>query len=60
MLNAYQQSWTTPNLFIAGESTLPFTDNVTAGTHALGPTAFIAAEGIMKYLASPGELATST
>jgi choline dehydrogenase-like flavoprotein len=59
MLNKYQQCWATPNLFITGESAMPFTDNITAGTHPIGPQAYLAAEGIKKYLASPGELVTS-
>ena len=59
MLNKWQQSWTASNLFITGETAIPFSDNITAGTHAIGPQAYLAAEGIKKYLASPGELATS-
>ena len=59
MLNMYQQSWAVQNLFITGESAMPLFDNITAGTHAIGPQAYLAAEGIAKYLASPGELVTS-
>jgi gluconate 2-dehydrogenase alpha chain len=60
VLNMWQQSWTNSNLFISGETAMPFADSITAGTHAIGPQAYLAAEGIEKYLASPGELVTST
>jgi gluconate 2-dehydrogenase alpha chain len=56
MLNKWQQSWTTSNLFITGETAMPFADGITAGTHAIGPQCYLAAEGIRKYLASPGPL----
>jgi len=59
MLNMYQQSWTASNFFITGESASPFYDNITAGTHMIGPQAYLASEGNRKYLASPGELVTS-
>lgn len=60
MLNLYQQSWATSNLFITGETAMPFFDSITPGTHAIGPQCYLAADGIKKYLSSPGELATSS
>ncbi|MDA4113770.1 MAG: GMC family oxidoreductase N-terminal domain-containing protein [Thaumarchaeota archaeon] len=60
MINLYQQSWTSSNLFVTGETAGTSPDSITAGTHTIGPQAYVAAEGIVKYLKSPGELATST
>ena len=60
VLNMYQQSWTASNYFTTGESAGTSGDNITAGTHTIGPQAYLAAEGIQMYLKSPGELVTST
>jgi hypothetical protein len=51
------QSWDVENLFAAGECLVPFGDNTSQGTHALGFQSYIAADGIKKYLQSPGPLA---
>ena len=34
----------------------PISDNITAGTHTIGPQAYVAAEGIKEYPRAPGEL----
>jgi gluconate 2-dehydrogenase alpha chain len=60
VLNAYQQSWTAPNLFAGGECSNMTGDSITAGTHAFGPTAYVMADGIRMYLTSPGGLVTSS
>ncbi len=44
------------NIFGAGEITNTSGDNVPSGTHVAGPQSYVAAEGIKKYLASPGLL----
>jgi gluconate 2-dehydrogenase alpha chain len=59
VFNKWQQSWTTENLFAAGEICNTTGNNMTAGTHGAGYQAYVAAEGIKMYLTSPGELATS-
>jgi gluconate 2-dehydrogenase alpha chain len=56
VFNKWQQCWTSHNLFAAGEICKPTGDNTTAGTHPIGPMSYVAAEGIKKYLASPGPL----
>jgi gluconate 2-dehydrogenase alpha chain len=56
VFNKWQQCWTSQNLFAAGEICNTTGDNTTAGTHAIGPTAYVAAEGIQMYLKSPGPL----
>ena len=56
VFNKWQQCWTSQNLFAAGEICKPTGDNTTAGTHPIGPMSYVAAEGIKKYLASPGPL----
>ena len=56
VFNQWYQAWTCQNLFAAGEVTNTTGDNLTAGTHAAGPGSYVAAEGIKKYLASPGPL----
>ena len=56
VFNKWQQCWTSENLFAAGEITETTGDNTTAGTHAAGPMSYVAAEGIIKYLAAPGPL----
>ena len=55
--NKYMQSWSVQNLFAAGEICNTFGTYVTAGTHPAGALSYVAAEGIKKYLASPGSLA---
>jgi gluconate 2-dehydrogenase alpha chain len=57
VFNLYMQSWTTENLFGAGEMCNTFGTYVTAGTHPGAALSFVAAEGITKYLESPGALA---
>lgn len=56
VFNKWMQSWTNQNLFAAGEICDTFGDNITAGTHVAGAMAYLAADGIKKYLASPGAL----
>jgi gluconate 2-dehydrogenase alpha chain len=56
VFNKWQQCWTCENLFAAGEICNPTGDNTTAGTHPVGPTSYVASEGIKKYLKSPGPL----
>lgn len=55
--NKWNQCWTAPNIFGAGEITNTCGDNVPSGTHVAGPQSYVAAEGIQKYLESPGLLA---
>jgi gluconate 2-dehydrogenase alpha chain len=57
VFNKYQQCWTCENLFAGGEITNTHGSSVSAGTHAIGPTTYVGAEGIKKYLQSPGMLA---
>jgi gluconate 2-dehydrogenase alpha chain len=54
--NKWNQCWTNPNYFGAGEITNTCGDNVPSGTHIAGPQSYVAAEGIQKYLKSPGLL----
>lgn len=56
VFNKWQQCWTSQNLFAAGEICKPTGDNTSAGTHPIGPMSYVAAEGIKKYLATPGPL----
>lgn len=57
VFNKWHQCWTSQNLFAAGEVCHPTGDNTTTGgTHPAGPTSYVAAEGIKKYLQSPGDL----
>ena len=57
VFNKYQQCWTSENLFAAGEITHPTGSNTTTGgTHPAGANSYVAAEGIKKYLLSPGPL----
>jgi len=58
-LNGWQQCWTAPNLFAAGEINNTTGDTVPSGTHVAGPQAQIASEGMQKYLMSPGLLTGS-
>ena len=56
--NMWQQCWTAPNLFAAGEVNNTTGDTVPSGTHIAGPQVQIASEGIQQYLKSPGLLTT--
>jgi gluconate 2-dehydrogenase alpha chain len=57
VFNMWQQCWTSVNLFAAGEICDPTGDNTTiGGTHPVGATSYVAAEGIKKYLQTPGPL----
>jgi gluconate 2-dehydrogenase alpha chain len=57
-LNKWQQIWAGAiNVFAAGEDTEPIGSNTqTGGTHPAAVTAHAAADGIQKYLKSPGPL----
>jgi gluconate 2-dehydrogenase alpha chain len=57
VFNLYQQCWTAENLFASGEICNTTGNNMTAGTHGAGYQSYVAADGIKKYLASPGSLA---
>ena len=57
--NGWQQAWTAPNLFAAGEVNNTTGDTVPSGTHIAGPQVQIASEGMQKYLKSPGLLTGS-
>jgi len=56
VFNKWMQCWTNENIFAAGEICDTFGDNITAGTHVAGAMAYLAADGIKKYLANPGPL----
>jgi gluconate 2-dehydrogenase alpha chain len=56
VFNKWMQCWTSENLFAAGEICDTFGDNLTAGTHVAGAMAYLAADGIKKYLQNPGPL----
>ena len=57
VFNKWHQCWTSENLFGVGEYCNPTGDNTTiGGTHPIGPTSYVASEGIKKYLQSPGSL----
>ena len=43
------------NLFITGESAMPFFDNITAGTHAIGPQAYPCGRGDQEVSPEPRE-----
>jgi gluconate 2-dehydrogenase alpha chain len=56
-LNMWNQLWTTPNVFAAGEMTMSNGSSTqTGGTHPSANTSYAAAEGIQMYLKSPGPL----
>jgi gluconate 2-dehydrogenase alpha chain len=55
--NLWHQSWDVQNVFAGGELQNTTGSTVTPGTHAIGPMAYVAVDGIKKYLASPGPLA---
>ena len=50
VFNKWMQCWTSENVFAAGEICDTFGDNITAGTHVAGAMAYLAADGIKKYL----------
>jgi gluconate 2-dehydrogenase alpha chain len=54
--NKWNQCWTFPNIFGAGEITNTTGDSVPSGTHVAGPQSYRAAEGIKQYLLTPGLL----
>ncbi|MCL4437269.1 MAG: GMC family oxidoreductase [Thaumarchaeota archaeon] len=56
VFNKWMQSWDVENVFASGEICDPFGDNITPGTHPVGAMAYLAADGIQKYLKSPGPL----
>jgi gluconate 2-dehydrogenase alpha chain len=57
VLNMYGQMWDIENVFAGGEITDTNGDNTTiGGTHPMGAALYVHAEGIRKYLESPGEL----
>ncbi len=56
VFNKWMQCWTSENLFAASEICDTFGDNITAGTHVAGAMAYLAADGIKKYLQNPGAL----
>lgn len=56
VFNKWMQSWDVENVFAAGEICYPFGDNISPGTHPAGAMSYLAAEGIQKYLKSPGPL----
>jgi gluconate 2-dehydrogenase alpha chain len=57
VFNKWLQCWDAENVFAASEGTDTFGDNTTPGTHIAGMQAFLAADGVKKYLESPGSLA---
>jgi gluconate 2-dehydrogenase alpha chain len=59
VFNKWMQAWSAENVFSSGEICFTFGDNITNGTHPAGAMAYLAAEGIKKYLASPGPLVSS-
>jgi gluconate 2-dehydrogenase alpha chain len=54
--NQWQQMWTAPNLFAAGECNNTTGNTTPSGTHQAGAQAQVAAEGIQMYLKTPGLL----
>jgi gluconate 2-dehydrogenase alpha chain len=59
VFNKWMQCWTSENVFAASEVCDTFGDNITAGTHVAGAMAYLAADGIRKYLQNPGPLVTA-
>ena len=56
-LNKYGQMWDCANVFAGGEITDTTGDNTTiGGTHPMGAALYVHAEGIRRYLQSPGPL----
>jgi gluconate 2-dehydrogenase alpha chain len=58
VFNKWMQCWTSENVFAAGEICDTFGDNLTAGTHVAGAMAYLAADGIKRYLSNPAPLVT--
>ncbi len=56
VFNKWMQCWTCENVFSSGEICFTFGDNITNGTHPAGAMAYMAADGIKKYLQNPGPL----
>jgi gluconate 2-dehydrogenase alpha chain len=57
VLNKFGQVWSCQNLFAGGEITDTTGDNTTiGGTHPMGAVLYVHAEGVKKYLQSPGSL----
>jgi gluconate 2-dehydrogenase alpha chain len=56
VFNKWMQCWTSENVFSASEICMTFGDNITNGTHPAGAMAYLAADGIQKYLQNPGPL----
>jgi len=59
VFNKWMQCWDCENLFAASEICDTFGDNITAGTHVMGAMAYLAADGIKKYLSNPGSLVST-
>ncbi|MDA4135785.1 MAG: hypothetical protein OK449_02140 [Thaumarchaeota archaeon] len=57
--NYWQQCWTAPNLFAAGEANKVTSNTSSAGTHDAGALSEVASEGIQMYLKSPGLLVSA-
>jgi gluconate 2-dehydrogenase alpha chain len=58
-LNMYGQMWDFPNVFAGGEVTFTTGDSTTeGGIHPAGAVAYVNAEGLQKYLETPGPLVT--
>lgn len=56
VFNKWMQCWDCENVFSSGEICFTFGDNITNGTHPAGAMAYLAADGIQKYLQSAGSL----
>lgn len=56
VFNLWMQCWDVENVFSSGEICFTFGDNITNGTHPAGAMAYLAADGIKQYLATPGPL----
>ncbi len=52
VFNMWMQAWDCENVFSSGEICFTFGDNITNGTHPAGAMAYLAADGIRRYLAS--------
>jgi gluconate 2-dehydrogenase alpha chain len=58
VFNQWVQSWNVPNVFSVGEHLMMLGDSDTPGTHGFAPYSYVAADGLKKYLMSPGPLVT--
>ncbi len=56
VFNKWMQAWQCENVFSAGEICMTFGDNISNGTHPAGAMAYLAADGIKRYLNNPGPL----